>query len=59
MSKEESSLYQEKPDFYYGGANPKLLKHIKDEWKEVLDIGCAGRWFRSNNKSKGNTCLRD
>lgn len=53
MSKEESSLYQEKPDFYYGGANPKLLKHIKDEWKEVLDIGCAEGGLGAIIKAKG------
>lgn len=53
MSKEKSSLYKEKPDFYYGSANSKLLKHIKDEWKEVLDIGCSEGGLGARIKEKG------
>lgn len=41
MNREKSSLYEEKSEHYYNAANPNLLKHIKKEWKEVLDIGCS------------------
>ncbi|WP_242142337.1 MULTISPECIES: bifunctional 2-polyprenyl-6-hydroxyphenol methylase/3-demethylubiquinol 3-O-methyltransferase UbiG [unclassified Bacillus cereus group] len=53
MNKGESSLYNEKPDFYYTGANPHLLKHIKSEWKEVLDIGCSEGGLGAVIKEKG------
>ncbi|WP_442852853.1 hypothetical protein [Bacillus sp. UNC322MFChir4.1] len=34
METEDSSLYREKHDNYYEGANPYLLKHIKDEQRK-------------------------
>ncbi len=36
MNKEESPLYNEKPDFYYTGANPHLLKHIKKRMERSI-----------------------
>ncbi|MFD0769530.1 class I SAM-dependent methyltransferase [Bacillus sp. CGMCC 1.60114] len=53
MGTEDSSLYREKRDDYYEGANPYLLKHIKEEWKEVLDIGCSRGGLGAAIKEKG------
>ncbi|PFJ16957.1 hypothetical protein COD67_16025 [Bacillus cereus] len=41
MNRGKNYLYEEKPEHYYNGVNPNLLKHIKKKWKEVLDIGCS------------------
>ncbi|MDC2863928.1 glycosyltransferase [Bacillus sp. BP-3] len=53
METEDSPLYREKHDNYYEGANPYLLKHIKAEWKEVLDIGCSRGRLGAAIKDKG------
>jgi 2-polyprenyl-3-methyl-5-hydroxy-6-metoxy-1,4-benzoquinol methylase len=53
VGKDQSSLYNEKPDNYYEGANPYLLKHIKEGWKEVLDIGCSRGGLGAAIKDKG------
>ncbi|WP_459500763.1 class I SAM-dependent methyltransferase [Bacillus sp. C1] len=53
MNKKEPTLYEEKSNFYYDGANPNLLKHVKEGWKEVLDIGCSGGGLGAAIKEKG------
>ncbi|MBJ8111945.1 class I SAM-dependent methyltransferase [Bacillus cereus group sp. N6] len=53
MNREKSSLYEEKSEHYYNAANPNLLKHIKKEWKEVLDIGCSGGALGAAIKENG------
>ena len=37
----EKVLYMKKNPSIIIMPNPNLLKHIKKEWKEVLDIGCS------------------
>ena len=53
MNREKSSLYEEKSEHYYNAANPNLLKHIKKEWKEVLDIGCSSDALGAAIKENG------
>jgi 2-polyprenyl-3-methyl-5-hydroxy-6-metoxy-1,4-benzoquinol methylase len=53
MDTKESSLYKEKNDDYYEGANPYLLKHINEGWTEVLDIGCSKGGLGAAIKEKG------
>lgn len=53
MNREKSSLYEEKSEHYYNAANPNLLKHIKKEWKEVLDIGCSSGTLGAAIKENG------
>nr|WP_188388551.1 class I SAM-dependent methyltransferase [Priestia taiwanensis] len=53
MEQENSSLYKEKGDSYYEGANPHLLNRIKEGWKEVLDIGCSKGGLGAAIKEKG------
>ncbi len=53
MSNPKNSLYEEKSGHYYNAVNPNLLKHIKKEWKEVLDIGCSSGALGAAIKENG------
>ncbi|MFC3803159.1 class I SAM-dependent methyltransferase [Cohnella sp. GCM10012308] len=46
-------MYAEKPAGYYGGANPHLFKHVQDDWREVLDVGCSEGGLGALIKDKG------
>lgn len=53
MNSPKNSLYEEKSGHYYNAVNPNLLKHIKKEWKEVLDIGCSSGALGAAIKENG------
>ncbi|MDI4643925.1 class I SAM-dependent methyltransferase [Cohnella hashimotonis] len=46
-------MYAENPDGYYGGANLHLYKHVRDEWREVLDVGCSEGGLGALIRGKG------
>lgn len=48
-----ATMYEDKPDDYYAGANPFLLKHVKAEWREVLDVGCSDGGLGAKMKDFG------
>ncbi|WP_432432786.1 class I SAM-dependent methyltransferase [Cohnella rhizoplanae] len=43
----------QKPAGDRGGANPHLLKHVRDDWREVLDVGCSEGDLGALIKEKG------
>ncbi|MEK5300435.1 class I SAM-dependent methyltransferase [Bacillus sp. FSL R10-2201] len=53
MHRANKTLYGEKKGHYYNSTNPYLLKHIKKEWKEVLDIGCSNGTLGAAIKENG------
>jgi 2-polyprenyl-3-methyl-5-hydroxy-6-metoxy-1,4-benzoquinol methylase len=55
MADHHKRLYEQKPEYYYDGNNPYLLKRIKPDASCVLDVGCAKGNLGSEIRARGIT----